>query len=62
LTEEAIRKNFILIYEIIDEVLVYFLKIFISSFIKDFGYPQLTSTDQVKKYVVNEAVPVESAL
>ena len=31
LTEESIRKNFILIYELLDEML-------------DFGYPQITST------------------
>jgi len=48
LTEEAIRKNFVLIYEIIDEAL-------------DFGYPQLTATDQIKKYIVNEPIPVDSA-
>lgn len=48
LTEEAIRKNFILIYEILDEFM-------------DFGYPQITSTEQIKKFIVNEAVPVESA-
>ena len=40
LSEEAIRKNFILIYEVIDEML-------------DFGYPQLTSTDQVKDFIVS---------
>lgn len=40
LSEEAIRKNFVLIYEVLDEMM-------------DFGYPQLTSTDQVKDYVVS---------
>ena len=40
LTEEAIRRNFILIYEVIDEMF-------------DFGYPQLTSTDQVKDFIVS---------
>ena len=40
LSEEAIRKNFVLIYEVIDEML-------------DFGYPQLTSTDQVKDFIVS---------
>jgi len=48
LTEEAIRKNFILIYEILDEFM-------------DFGYPQLTSTETIKKHIVNEPVPIESA-
>ena len=40
LSEEAIRKNFVLIYEVLDEMM-------------DFGYPQLTSTDQVKDYIVS---------
>jgi len=48
LTEESIRKNFILIYEILDEFM-------------DFGYPQLTSTENIKKYIVNEPIPVDSA-
>ena len=45
LNEEALRKNFVLVYEIIDEML-------------DFGYPQSTSTEQVRPYIVNEVVPV----
>jgi AP-4 complex subunit mu-1 len=40
ISEESIRKNFILIYEIIDEMM-------------DFGYPQLTSTEKIKDYVVS---------
>jgi len=47
LTEEAIRKNFVLIYEILDESL-------------DFGYPQLTSTELVKPFIVNEPVAVDT--
>lgn len=47
LTEEAIRKNFVLIYEILDEAI-------------DFGYPQLTSTELIKPFIVNEPVPVDS--
>ena len=43
LTEESIRKNFILVYELLDEMI-------------DFGYPQVTSTEQLKNYVHNEAV------
>ena len=42
LHEEAIRCNFALIYEILDEIL-------------DFGYPQCTSTEVLKDYVFNEA-------
>lgn len=45
LSEESIRKNFVLIYELIDEML-------------DFGYPQTTSTEMLKAYVFNEPVSV----
>jgi len=45
LSEEAIRKNFILIYEIIDEMI-------------DFGYPQLASTEQIKLFVFTEPIVV----
>ncbi|KYQ99642.1 hypothetical protein DLAC_03580 [Tieghemostelium lacteum] len=38
LTEEAIRLNFTLIYELLDELL-------------DFGFPQLTSTESLKPFV-----------
>ena len=43
LTEETIRKNFVLIYEIIDEMI-------------DFGYPQLSDTEQVKQFVFTEPI------
>jgi len=46
LSEEAIRKNFVLIYELLDEVL-------------DHGYPQVTSTEQLKVHVHNEPVIVD---
>lgn len=45
LTEESIRKNFILIYELLEEML-------------DYGYPQITSTEMLKSCVHNEAVLV----
>jgi AP-4 complex subunit mu-1 len=48
LTEESIRKNFILIYELLDEMM-------------DFGYPQITSTESLKICVHNEASIVSSA-
>ncbi|CAG9311558.1 unnamed protein product [Blepharisma stoltei] len=48
LTEEAIRKNFVLVYEIIDEMM-------------DYGYPQSTSTEQVRPFIVNDAVAVEQS-
>lgn len=47
LTEESIRKNFILLYELLDEMI-------------DYGYPQSTSTETLKMYVHNEPVPVET--
>jgi len=40
-SEESIRRNFILIYELLDEIL-------------DFGYAQSTSTD-LKNFIYNEA-------
>lgn len=42
LTEESIRKNFTLIYEILDEFI-------------DFGFPQYTSTEQIKPFIINDA-------
>lgn len=47
LSEEAIRKNFILIYELLDEVL-------------DYGYPQGTSTESLKNFIYNEPVVVDA--
>ena len=47
LTEESIRKNFILVYELLDEMV-------------DFGYPQVTSTEMLKSCVHNEAVLVKA--
>jgi len=46
LSEEAIRKNFILLYELLDEMM-------------DFGYPQITSTLSLKSCVYNEAIIVD---
>jgi AP-4 complex subunit mu-1 len=47
LTEESIRKNFILIYELLDEMV-------------DYGYPQITSTEMLKSYIHNEPVIVSA--
>eukprot|EP01016_Furgasonia_blochmanni_P041689 TRINITY_DN5449_c0_g1_i3.p1 TRINITY_DN5449_c0_g1~~TRINITY_DN5449_c0_g1_i3.p1 ORF type:complete len:360 (-),score=147.39 TRINITY_DN5449_c0_g1_i3:79-1158(-) len=44
-TEESIRKNFVLVYELLDEMI-------------DFGHPQLVSTEAIKPYIVNDPVPV----
>ena len=46
INEESIRKNFILVYELLDEML-------------DFGYPQGTSTESLKGYIYNEAVMIK---
>lgn len=45
LSEEAIRKNFILLYELLDEML-------------DYGYPQVTQTENLKAFVYNEPIIV----
>lgn len=47
LSEESIRKNFVLIYEITDEMI-------------DFGIPQLSSTEQIKPFVFNEPILVSA--
>lgn len=48
LNEDSLRKNFVLVYELLDEVI-------------DFGYPQTTSTEVLKSYVFNEPIEVEAA-
>ena len=47
LNEESIRKNFILIYELLEEMI-------------DYGYPQITSTEMLKNCVHNEAIAVST--
>jgi len=46
LSEETIRTNFVLIYELLDEIM-------------DFGYVQGTSTELLKAYVFNDPVVVD---
>ncbi|KAF5202815.1 Ap-1 complex subunit mu-2 [Thalictrum thalictroides] len=48
LNEDSFRKNFVLVYELLDEVI-------------DFGYAQTTSTELLKSYVFNEPIVVDSA-
>ncbi|KMZ68436.1 AP-4 complex subunit mu [Zostera marina] len=48
LNEDSLRKNFVLVYELLDEVI-------------DFGYPQTTSTEVLKSYIFNEPIVVENA-
>ena len=43
LSEETIRKNILVIYEIIDEMI-------------DFGYPQLSETEQIKEFVFADPI------
>mmetsp|Transcript_8088 Transcript_8088/g.23806 ORF Transcript_8088/g.23806 Transcript_8088/m.23806 type:complete len:457 (-) Transcript_8088:131-1501(-) len=47
LNEEALRKNFTLVYEIVDEVI-------------DYGYPQGAATTELQTYLFNKPVPVEA--
>ncbi|KAF2819164.1 clathrin adaptor, mu subunit [Ophiobolus disseminans] len=47
--EEAVKNNFVLVYELLDEIL-------------DFGYPQNTETDTLKMYITTEGVKSERAM
>ena len=46
ISEEAIRKNFTLIYEIIDECI-------------DYGHPQLVTTEAIRPFIVNEPIMIQ---
>ncbi|KAK4802157.1 hypothetical protein SAY86_000360 [Trapa natans] len=48
LSEDSLRKNFVLVYELLDEVV-------------DFGYVQTTSTEVLKSYIFNEPITVDAA-
>ncbi|KAL7175860.1 hypothetical protein ACSBR2_029438 [Camellia fascicularis] len=48
LNEDSFRKNFVLVYELLDEVV-------------DFGYVQTTSTEVLKSYVFNEPIMFDAA-
>ena len=45
LNEESIRKNFILIYEIIEEII-------------DYGHPQLMATENIRQYTVSDPIVI----
>ncbi|USP78572.1 ap-2 complex subunit mu-1 [Curvularia clavata] len=47
--EEAVKNNFVLVYELLDEIL-------------DFGYPQNTETDTLKMYITTEGVKSERTM
>eukprot|EP01006_Ploeotia_vitrea_P019404 TRINITY_DN51600_c0_g1_i1.p1 TRINITY_DN51600_c0_g1~~TRINITY_DN51600_c0_g1_i1.p1 ORF type:complete len:470 (-),score=65.33 TRINITY_DN51600_c0_g1_i1:598-2007(-) len=49
LNEDSLRKNFTLVYEILDEVI-------------DFGYIQETSTEKLRPYIFNEPIAVENVV
>ena len=40
INEDTVRRNFVLIYELLDEIM-------------DYGYPQATATEQIKVYIFN---------
>ncbi|KAJ4834358.1 AP-4 complex subunit mu, partial [Turnera subulata] len=48
LTEDSLRKNFVLVYELLDEIV-------------DFGYVQTTATEVLKSHVFSTPVEVEAA-
>ncbi|EIW69574.1 hypothetical protein TREMEDRAFT_30756 [Tremella mesenterica DSM 1558] len=48
LDEESVKNNFVLIYELLDEIL-------------DFGYPQNSETDTLKMYITTESIKSELA-
>ncbi|KAJ8611445.1 hypothetical protein MRB53_037964 [Persea americana] len=47
--EEAVKSNFVMVYELLDEIL-------------DFGYPQNTETETLKMYITTEGVKSERAV
>ena len=49
LSEEAVRKNFVLVYELLDEVV-------------DYGYPQNSSSEALKEFILNEPTVVRSSV
>ena len=49
LSEEAVRKNFVLVYELLDEII-------------DYGYPQNSSSEALKEFILNEPTVVRSSV
>jgi AP-2 complex subunit mu-1 len=47
--EESVKSNFVLVYELLDEIL-------------DFGYPQNTETESLKMYITTEGVKSEKKI
>lgn len=48
LNEESLRKNFVLVYELLDEMI-------------DFGYVQATSTEVLKSFIFSEPIMIDAA-
>ncbi|KAG9132109.1 hypothetical protein Leryth_022021 [Lithospermum erythrorhizon] len=55
LNEEALRKNFVLVYELLDQLVGEVPAIL------DFGFVQTTSTEVLKSYIFNEPIVVDAA-
>lgn len=49
LDEESVKNNFVLLYELLDEIL-------------DFGYPQNSEIDTLKMYITTESIKSEMAV
>lgn len=76
LNEESLRKNFVLVYELLDEVVVstvqkatfsqctlhvILLAWYVLFYLQDFGYVQTTSTEVLKSFIFNEPIVVDAA-
>ena len=66
--EEAVKNNFVLVYELLDgnrlrpDFLESIWLMFVSIEILDFGYPQNTETETLKMYITTEGVKSERAM
>lgn len=49
LDEESVKNNFVLIYELLDEII-------------DFGFPQNSEIDTLKMYITTESIKSEMAV
>jgi AP-4 complex subunit mu-1 len=71
MNEESIRKNFVLVYELLEEMIVQYLYFYCISpsqnpsefFVRfqDDGYPQWTSSDSLKSFIFNEPIIVANS-
>lgn len=61
INEESVRKNFLLIYELVDEVFVCLLSCVTCLTRKDFGYPQETATESLKAFVANTPFRIDTS-